>query len=316
MCQESADTIARTALSASARLLRSRTGGDLRAGKRSSRAARALADRRAGEAEQAPIASTFAAASSDGARVAVARRDDDAVTGPARLAHLADVGRWPPDESCSSRAGARGGLISHSVASGSGNGDTETVASAMVAERCCCLADLHPRRHAWSSSRAFVCDLVGDTPAARAKAEMSGPRLRAGALVRASRYRGRWRWGRWPVPSWLRYSLFGVGGRRAGLDPRHAGQGFMQGGVWRSAATSAAVPSATRSRCLARLLGPLGVCAHSAGLRPREDQRLRRPLRPDLSGWQAGGYSITGRCAGGNVGRDGSSACSVDDQPL
>ena len=56
----------------------------------SSRAARALADRRAGEAEQAPIASTFAAASSDGARIAVARRDDDAVTGaPPDLASAA-----------------------------------------------------------------------------------------------------------------------------------------------------------------------------------------------------------------------------------
>jgi hypothetical protein len=172
------------------------------------------------------------------------------------------------------------------------------------------------RRHAWASSRACVSDLVADTPAARAKAEMSGPRLRAGALVPASRYRGRWRWGSWPAPSWLRYLLFGVGGRRAGLDPRHAGQVFMQGSVWRSAATSAAVPSATRSRCLARLLAPLGVCAHSGGLRAREEQLLRRPLGPDPSGCHAGGYSITGRCGGGNVGRDGSSACSVDDQPL
>jgi hypothetical protein len=96
--------------------------------------------------------------------------------------------------------------------------------------------------------------------------------------------------------------------RRAGF---HAGRG-----VWRSAATSAAVPSATRSRCLARLLATLGVCGHSGGLRAREEQPLRRPLGPDLSGWHAGGYSITGRCAGGNVGRDGSSACSVDDQAL
>ncbi len=78
------------------------------------RAARALADRHAGEAEQAPIASTVAAASPDGARVAVARRDDDAVTGPARLPHpqhLADVGRWPRDESWSSEAGMRSAAV-------------------------------------------------------------------------------------------------------------------------------------------------------------------------------------------------------------
>jgi hypothetical protein len=83
---------------------------------------------------------------------APAHRRSRSTAAPGRHEHFRRAGRMQPSggarqqRSSSSRASARGGVISDSLASGFDTSGAETVASAMLAERRCCVANHHVRR--------------------------------------------------------------------------------------------------------------------------------------------------------------------------